>query len=200
MALNRRETLKLLAAASLGSAIPGCAPADVDKAASRVAAAAAKDPLVNRTPTVLTEHEYRTIHVLVDYIIPADDRSGSATDAGVPAFIDFLLEDQESLVTPVRGGLAWLDHHCMNEFGSAFVDASASQQTGVLDAIAWPEHTDPALHTGVRFFTRLRDLTASGFWSSKVGVEDLGYPGNVANPNWQGCAEPALRHLGVDYS
>jgi hypothetical protein len=199
MTMNRRETLKLLAAASLGSAIPGCSPADVDRASERVAQAAAKDPLENRKPTMLNEHEYRTVHVLADYIIPADDRSGSASDAGVPAFIDFMLEDSENLRTPITGGLAWLDHYCTSRFGSTFVDCTGPEQTEILNAIAWPESADPSVHAGVRFFSAFRDLTASGFWSSKMGVDDLGYPGNIALASWEGCPEPALNHLGVAY-
>jgi len=199
MKMNRRESLKLLAWASLASALPGCRPSDVERAASRVAAAGATQPLADRTPTVLNEHEYRTVHVLVDYIIPADDRSGSATDAGVPAFIDFILEDTDDLETPVRGGLAWLDHYCMEEFGAAFIDATPEEQATVLDAIAFPDDADSDVAVGVEFFSLMRDLTASGFWSSKVGMDDLGYSGNVARPSWEGCPAPALNHLDVEY-
>jgi hypothetical protein len=164
-----------------------------------VAQAAAEDPLENRTPTMLTEHEYKTVHVLVDHIIPADDRSGSASDAGVPAFIDFMLEDSEPLRTPITGGLAWLDHFCTSRYGSTFVDSTPDQQTETLNAIAWPDTADPAHHAGVKFFSAFRDLTASGFWSSRMGVEDLGYKGNTAVASWDGCPEPALNHLGVEY-
>lgn len=195
--MNRRESLKLIALASLASTIPGCTPSDVDKASSRVAAAAGKDPLENRTPTVLSDHEYETIHVLVDYIIPADDRSGSATDAGVPAFIDFMLEDTDDLETPVRGGLSWLDFHCTSVYGSAFVELSESHQIETLDSIAYPDDATDDMLRGVSFFSLLRDLTASGFWSSRIGVNDLGYSGNTARASWDGCPQDALEHLGL---
>jgi len=196
--MNRRDTLKLLAAASIGSAIPGCTSRDVDRATNRVALAGA-DALANRTPQVLTPHEYRTVEVLVDHIIPADDRSGSATDAAVPAFIDFVLEDVDGMATPFRGGLAWVDHHCKREFGKVFVELDAQQQTEVLDAIAYPGDVSAGMEPGARFFTMLRDLTASGFFSSKVGVDDLGYTGNTPQPSWDGCPPEALAHLGVSY-
>ncbi len=196
MGMSRRESLKLMAVASLASAIPGCTPEDVEKASSRVAAAA-EDPLSNRSATVLGEHEYRTLRILVDYIIPADARSGRASDAGVPAFIDFMLEDSDDLETPLRGGLAWLDYYCSRKYGATFLDADSSEQIEVLDAIAYPDDSDEDVRPGVGFFSLLRDLTASGFWSSRIGVQDLGYSGNMALASWEGCPESALNHLGL---
>lgn len=196
--MNRRDTLKLLAAASIGSTLPGCSSRDVDRAAARVAQSGA-DVLAKRTPQVLTQHEYRTVEILVDHIIPADDRSGSATDAGVPAFIDFILEDVDGMATPFRGGLAWVDHHCNREYQKVFADLGADQQIAVLDAIAWPGDVPSGMERGARFFTMLRDLTASGFFSSRIGVDDLGYTGNTPQASWDGCPPEALAHLGVSY-
>ena len=199
MAVSRRESLKLMAMASLAATIPGCTPSDVERAASNVAAASRQMPLADRVPTVLNAHEYRTVEVLADYIIPADARSGSATDAGVPAFIDFMLTDTDNIETPLRGGLAWLDYQSTKQFNSTFLDAPAEAQTALLDAIAWPDDVAPELETGARFFTLMRDLTASGFWSSKLGVEDLGYMGNRPQGGWEGCSHEAMDHLGLSY-
>lgn len=196
--MNRRDTLKLLAAASIGSTIPGCTARDVDRAAARVEQTGAA-ALANRTPQVLTQHEYRTVETLVDIIIPADDRSGSATDAAVPAFIDFVLEDVDGMATPFRGGLAWVDHHCKRTYSKVFVDLNEQQQTEVLDAIAWPDDVPQGMEPGAQFFSMLRDLTASGFFSSKMGVEDLGYTGNTPQASWDGCPPEALEHIGVSY-
>ena len=156
------------------------------------------------------------MRVLVDYIIPRDDRSGSATDAGVPQFIDFVLSDQTPPPGPpnptrrfyvapttaqvnVRGGLAWLDHECANRFGTGktFLTSTDAQRRQVLDDIAWPEKAKPELSHGVAFFTRMRDMTASGFFSSKMGVQDLRYMGNLVMEKWDGCPPEVIAKLGV---
>ena len=199
MALSRRETLKLMALAALGSTIPGCGPSDIENAASKVAAASRQRPLVDREPTVLNRHEYETVNVLVDWIIPADDRSGSATDAGVPAFIDFILEETEGIEEPLKEGLAWLDMQTSADHAASFIDLDRPTQQSMLERIAWPDDVEPGLERGAEFFTLIRDLTASGFWSSKIGVEDLGYMGNRANPGWEGCSHEAMEHLGLSY-
>lgn len=199
MALTRRESLKLMALAALGSTIPGCGPSDIENAASKVVAASKTMPLADREPTVLSRLEYETVKVLADWIIPADDRSGSATDAGVPAFIDFILEDTDGIEEPMKEGLAWLDDFCKSTRGGTFSSLSAVDQEAVLNRIAYPDDVEGGLERGAEFFTLMRDMTASGFWSSKMGVEDLGYMGNTANPAWEGCSHEAMTHLGVSY-
>jgi hypothetical protein len=140
------------------------------------------------TPKFFTAHEWRTVRVLVDYIIPRDERSGSATDAGVPEFMDFIMTDRPAERLSMRGGLRWLDNHCHDQFSAAFVDGTPAQQTAVLDQILTSE-----------FFTRFRDLTATGFWTSQMGIADLRYVGNTVVHEWNGCPEAALTKLGVSY-
>ena len=137
--------------------------------------------------------------MLVDLIIPADDRSGSATDAGVPAFMDFMMTDRPSMQLPMRGGLAWLDAQCHKRFKSTFIGCTDAQRTELLDQIAYPDMAPPELSQGVAFFNSFRDLTASGFWSSKMGVEDLQYIGNTVVHEWKGAPQEVLDHLGVSY-
>ncbi|MBI2537801.1 MAG: gluconate 2-dehydrogenase subunit 3 family protein [Gemmatimonadetes bacterium] len=137
--------------------------------------------------------------MLVDLIIPRDERSGSATDAGVPEFMDFIVGDQTGRQTAMRGGLAWLDTECRERFGRDFVAGDEGQRRAVLDDIAWPARARPELSHGVAFFNSFRDLTATGVWSSKMGVEDLGYMGNTVVPEWRGCPDEQLRKLGVSY-
>jgi len=197
--MKRRESLKLMAIASLAAALPGCSKSDVERAAGRVASASRTLPLKDREPTTLNRHEYATVTLLADMIIPADDRSGSASEAGVPAFIDFIVEDTIGLETRVRGGLSWLDYESSRRFSSTFLDASSDEQTQLIDDIAWPERTSPGLESGSAFFSLFRDLTASGFWSSQMGVEDLGYSGNTPRPSWDGCPIDAMDHLGLSY-
>jgi len=146
-----------------------------------------------------TPHELATVSILVDTIIPADERSGSATDAGVPEFMDYILTVQHGRQTAMRGGLAWIDRECLERFGHTFVDCSAAERTALLDAIAWPKKADPELSQGVAFFNSFRDLTAAGFFSSKIGVEDVQYLGNQYVVEWKGCPEEQLRKLGVDH-
>src|SRR3989454_5867794 len=131
--------------------------------------------------------------------IPRDGRSGSATDAGVPEFMDFVLTDEPGRQTAMRGGLAWLDHECDDRYGKTFVACADAERAAVLDDIAWPKRAKSALAPGVAFFNGFRDLTASGFWSSKMGVQDLRYMGNVVVPEWKGCPDEQLKKLGVRY-
>jgi hypothetical protein len=85
------------------------------------------------------------------------------------------------------GGLAWIDRESNKLFEKNFVDVDAAQQKQILDRIAWPDRASKEDHPGVVFFSKFRDLTVSGFFSSKVGVHDLPYLGNTAVPEWKGC-------------
>src|SRR5688572_26630442 len=137
------------------------------------------------TDKFFDEHEMKTISVLADIIIPKDDKSGSATDAGVPDFIEFIVKDRPSYKVPMRGGLKWLDVQCMKRYNKDFISCSDSEKIEMVDAIAYPEKAKPEMKQGVAFFNTMRDLTACGFFSSKMGVEDLGYVGNKPN-QWDG--------------
>lgn len=192
--MNRRDAVALLAAAPLAASIDWATAGELH---ARIRAARATGRPYE--PKVFTRHEWETVRVLVDLIIPWDERSGSATDAGVPEFIDFMLGDNRDLETPLRGGLAWLDHECDDRYGKAFVACAGAERSAVLDDIAWPKRAKPEHAAGVAFFNQFRDLTASGFFSSKMGVQDLGYIGNTVVPEWKGCPPEALAKLGVGY-
>src|SRR5256885_5261236 len=142
---------------------------------------------------------FRSVRVLVDLILPKDERSGSATDAGVPEFMDFMLGDDTDLQTPVRGGLAWLDRECDDRYTKTFVACTDVERAAVLDDIAWPRKAKPEHMAGVAFFNSFRDFTASGFFSSRVGIQDLRYIGNTFVAEWKGCPPEALAKLGVHY-
>ena len=150
-------------------------------------------------PKFFTAHEWQTVRLLADLVIPKDERSGSATDAAVPEFMDFILVEYPRNQLWMRGGLAWLDTECRRRTGKSFVDADDAQRTTILDDIAWPDKAPPRLHHGVAFFNHFRDFTASGFWSSRIGVADLQYKGNEVVTNWQGCPPEQLAKLGVRY-
>jgi hypothetical protein len=189
--VKRRELVELLALAPLAAAFDW-APAEVRRAAWHA----------RRAPQSLrffTPHEWDTVRVLVDLLIPRDARSGSATDAQVPEFMDFIVAENERMQLPLRGGLAWLDLECRRRFAKTFVESADAERRAVLDDIAWPARARPEHQAGAAFFTSFRDLTASGFWSSKMGVADLGYSGNTTLAQWNGCPEAALDKLGVRY-
>lgn len=194
--MNRRETLKLMASAPVAAGF-SWTQMDVDTVRKTQEAAA-----LNRAdfePAFFTAHELETVNILVNLIIPADDRSGSATDAGVPEFMDFMMMDRTTMQIPMRGGLAWIDVQCRKQFGNPFKDCTDAQRTEMLDQIAYPDIAEPDMSQGVAFFNSFRDLTAAGFWSSKMGVEDLQYMGNTFVPEWKGCPDDVLEKLGVSY-
>jgi len=151
---------------------------------------AAKGPYERK---VFNDQQWRTVRVLCDLIIPADERSGSATQAGVPEFmddwIDFRKQESESdrLEAQILGGLIWLDRESMKISGKEFADAAADQQKQILDRVAWPERAAKEDRPWVEFFNEFRNLTVSGFFSSKMGVADLPYLGNTAVAEWKGC-------------
>ena len=196
--ITRREAVKLLATAplalSFGFSLAGCDRAA--RSAQRLEAAAGFQP------AFFTAHEWETVRVLVDLIIPRDERSGSATDARVPEFMDFMMADKDTEPEgrkKMRDGLAWLDRESQRRSGRTFVAMSDKQRTALLDEIAWPARAKPQMQAAVLFFNSFRDLTASGFWSSEMGVKDLQYQGNAVVAEWTGCPEKALKKLGVHY-
>lgn len=200
---GRRDLLKLMGMAPLAGALDWNA-AQVERATRRVRALAAADETgaqpAEFTPTFFTPREWRTVRMLADYVIPRDERSGSATDAKAPEFMDFILGEpgaNENTRLAIRGGLAWLDVESRRRVGAPFVDATDPQRRQLLDDIAWPDKAPPAMSYGVAFFNRFRDMTAAAFFSSSVGWKDLQYIGNTFNPGWNGCPPEANAKLGV---
>jgi len=206
--MDRRKYLKTLAVGTVGtlsaaSLIDSCKTEDKPKEMANA-------PTIDRTPAELEhynklmadkffdEHEMKTITTLSDIIIPKDDTSGSATDAGVPAFIEFIAKDMPRHQVPLRGGIKWLDLHCLRRFDKSFVDCDAKQQIEIVDEIAFPEKAKPEMQQGVAFFNLMRDLTATGFFTSKMGIDDLGYVGNRPN-QWDGVPQDVLDKYGMKY-
>ena len=195
-AISRRAALEMFVAAPAAAALVWT-PAEARQAHEHAAAAKAAAPSAQFQPRFFTAHEYATVGVLVDLIIPRDERSGSATDAGVPAFMDFMMIDQPRRQIAMRGGLAMIDRLAVDRFGKRFVSGNDRERRALLDEIAYTSNPDRGLSQAVAFFSSFRDLTASGFWSTKMGVADLQYQGNVFVSEWNGCPDAALRKLGV---
>jgi hypothetical protein len=198
--LSRRAALKILGASS-AAAVLAWTPAEAEQAAARAqqsAPPAGAAPVFR--PKFFTAHEYATVTILVDLIIPRDERSGSATDAGVPQFMDFMMIDQPRRQVAMRGGLALVDRLTTARIGRRFTLATDAERRQVLDEIAYTSNPDRGLSQTIAFFSSFRDLTASGFWTTKMGIKDLQYQGNVMVNEWEGCPAPALDKLGVKYS
>ena len=195
--MDRRTSLKLALLAPPALAA-GCTwtKNDVDSAHHR--AGAAKAAGYPDRPVFFTDHEDATVRVLADLVLPADDRSPAATALGVPAFMDFMIDEQKHLQVPIRGGLAWLDVHTRRRTGKPFVEATDAERRRVLDEIAYPDDAAPEVAPGVAFFNRFRDLVASGFWTTKEGMADLGYVGNVAVARWEGPPPSEIDRLGLE--
>jgi gluconate 2-dehydrogenase gamma chain len=145
-----------------------------------------------------TVTELATVKVLVDIIIPADAKSGSASQAGVPDFIEFIAKDMPQNQIPLRGGLKWLDLESNKRFKKTFILSTKAQQLQIIDDIAYPEKAKPALSQGVAFFNLMRNLTASGYYTSRIGIDDLGYVGNTPNV-WEGVPADVLKQYGLSY-
>jgi hypothetical protein len=197
--MRRREILKLMLAAPAATFAWTEAEAAQAAASAQTARAAGQTTGEPFVPKFFTAAEYRLVRLLADIVIPKDERSGSATDAGVPEFMDFMMIDQPTRQVAMRGGLAWLDVECQKRFDKVFLDCGEAERAAVLDDIAWPEKARPEMRHGVAFFNNFRDLTASGFWTTRMGIDDLQYMGNRSVAQWRGCPDEALKKLGVSY-
>jgi len=208
--MDRRKSIKalLLGTASAGVLIEACNNAEKKEV---IADDKTKVSGLNRmkeeaeyekevaSKKFFTDHELATITILGDIIIPKDDVSGSASDAKVPEFIAYIVNDMPEHQTPMRGGLRWLDMQCLNRFEKPFTDCTHEQQMQIVDEIAWPKKAKPEMKQGVAFFSLIRNLTATGFYTSEIGVKDVGYIGNVPS-QWNGVPADILKQYGLAYT
>lgn len=211
--MDRRKSIKTLivGGVSAGILVEACNPSENKTPAAEKKTTDAASGGINRMAEekeyekrvagekFFTEAEMATITILGDIIIPRDEVSGSASDAKVPDFIEFIVNDMPDHQTPMRGGLRWLDMQCLNRFEKPFKDCSHEQQMQIVDAIAWPKKAKPEMAQGVAFFNLIRNLTATGFYTSEIGVKDVGYIGNTVN-NWNGVPEDVLKKYKLAYT
>lgn len=218
--MNRRDALKILAAGTAAAAVPA-KPAPLEgqplpvldpTPAARPAQAPAKGPRGTPTdpdlvrpkvwwPLVLTADELATLAALCDLIIPADDRSPAASAVGAPAYINEHVsapyDGQRRELVTVRGGLVWLDTESRKRFQARFRDATAAQQAAICEDIHYPAEARPEFRAAARFFSLVRNLTATAFYSTPEGMRDIGYLGNTPQAAWNGPPPEVLRHLGL---
>jgi gluconate 2-dehydrogenase gamma chain len=202
--MNRRESLKAISLTASGALLlDACGPKPDTLTAppkaegpGRQAFEATRDQQL-LAAKFFTDHEMATITVLVDIIIPKDERSGSATEAKVPGFIEFIVKDEPEHQLPMRGGLRWLDVKCLNLYNNDFKNCAPKDQQFIVNEIAFPTLAKPEMQAGVSFFNKIRDLTAIGFFTSKMGIEDLGYKGNSPTV-WKGVPADVIKRYGLE--
>ncbi len=208
--MDRRKSIKTLLIGTVGAGVlvEACKNSDKKAIASSVDMSLDADRMqeeknylkkLNAEEKFFTEHEMTTITVLGDIIMPKDAVSGSASDAKVPEFIEFIVKDMPGHQTPMRGGLRWLDMQCLKQFDKAFVDCDSNQRIAMVDQIAYPNKAKPDMKQGVAFFNLIRNLVTTGFFTSEMGVKDLGYKGNTPN-QWNGVPDDVLKQYGMAYS
>lgn len=209
--MDRRRSLKYLmaGAAATGFIFTACEP-DQKNEVKGVPRKAENPFGIDRTPEELerdlalvassyfTKEEEALINALADIIIPADDTYGSATQAEVFTFIDFMALDRPEYQLPLRGGLQWINHESNRRFNKVFVDLSSEQQIDIVDDIAYPFDVKPEFTQGAKFFSTLRDLVACGYFTSKEGIEYIGYMGNTPHV-WDGVPQEVLDEHGLAY-
>jgi hypothetical protein len=188
--LSRRDVLRNLAVGAAGGSVLKMIPAKAAQLAHElIDKEKATSPGGKYKPKYFSSHQYETLSQLCDLILPKDEASGGAIEAGAPEFIDLLTSENEEYQGIFGGGLMWLDNLCTDRYERTFVDCTAVQQKEVLDLIAYKKNAlvSPALSQGVAFFAKLRNMTCDGFYTSKIGIEDLKYIGNTALAEFPGC-------------
>jgi len=188
--ISRRDILKSLTLGTVASSVLRVIPLEAaDYAHHMVAEEKAATPSGQYTPKFFSPTQYKTLQTLCQTIIPADADSGGAIEAGAPEFIDLLTSENEKYQFKLGGGLMWLDSTCLDRYGKAYLDCSPQQQKEILDKIAFKQNakTDPGISQGIEFFAFLRNFTSDGFFTSKIGIQYLGFMGNKYLLEFPGC-------------
>ncbi len=188
--ISRRDVLRTLAVGVAGGSVLQVIPLEAAELAHQlVRKEKATAPAGKYTPKYFTAKQYEAILSLCDAIIPKDEKSAGALEAGAPEFIDLLTSENDEYQLALGGGLMWLDTHCIDQYGKVFMECTPEQRTEILDLIAFRKNAkkDPSLSQGVAFFAFLRNLTCDGYYTSKIGIQDLEYIGNVTRSEWPGC-------------
>ena len=188
--ISRRDLLRNLSVGMAGGSVLKVIPVEAAALAHQMVHKEKAGALTGRyAPKYFSPRQYETLCTLCDAIIPKDEKSGGAVEAGAPEFIDLLTSENEKYQLALGGGLMWLDNFCADQYGSTFLECTAAQKKEVLDLIAYRKNAkdNTALSQGIAFFADLRDMTCDGFYTSKIGIEDLEYIGNVAIAEFPGC-------------
>jgi hypothetical protein len=204
--MNRRENLKLLFTGSLGTGmiLTACSPEEkladlspkiMGTPGGRIPEEIALDNAL-LSEKFFTDQEMEQVKILVDIVLPKDEVSGSASEAKVPEYIEFMMKDQPANQTAFRGGLMWVNLQAYERFSKSFLEISPSQRMEIIEEIAWPDKASKEAEVGVRFFNLLRNMTVSGFYTTEMGFKDMGYVGNTPNV-WDGVPQDVMDQLGL---
>src|SRR6266576_5649453 len=188
--ITRRDILRTLTVGAVGGSVLQVIPAKAAEYSNQmVHKEKAAAPAGKYTPKYFSAPQYATLIALCDFIIPKDEKSGGAVEAGAPEFIDLLTSENPEYQLKLGGGLFWLDAACTDRYGNVFMECTPEQKKEILDLIAFRKNgkKDPSLSQGVAFFSFLRNMTCDGFYTSKIGIADLQYIGNVTRSEWPGC-------------
>jgi gluconate 2-dehydrogenase gamma chain len=188
--VSRRDVLRSLAVGATAGSVLTMIPAQAaEYAHSLVQKEKAASAAGKYVPKFFPPHQYEALVSLCDTIIPKDEKSGGAVEAGAPEFIDLITSENVEFQTRLGGGLMWLDNHCTDEFGKLYMDCTPEQRKTTLDLIAYRKNGKerPELKQGIAFFAVLRNMTCDGFYTSKIGIADLQYIGNTSRSDFPGC-------------
>jgi gluconate 2-dehydrogenase gamma chain len=187
--ISRRDILRTLAVTAAGSVLQVIPAEAAEYVHQMVHKEKAASPAGKYTPKYFSPSQYATLTALCDMIIPKDEKAGGAVEAGAPEFIDLLTSENEKFQLRLGGGMFWIDGYCTDNYGKVFLDCTLEQKKEVLDLIAFRKNAkkDPSLSQGVSFFAFLRNMTCDGYYTSKIGIADLGYIGNTSQREFPGC-------------
>ncbi len=188
--ISRRDVLKNLAVSAAGGSVLQLIPAEAAALAHQMVHQAKAASLAGKyTPKFFSPHQYETLTALCDTIIPKDETSGGAVEAGAPEFIDLLSSENEEFQLQFGGGLHWLDNACRDRYEHTLLESTPAQKKEILDLIAYRKNVkrDLSLSQGINFFAQLRQMTCDAFYTSKIGIADLQYIGNSALAEFHGC-------------
>jgi hypothetical protein len=187
--VTRRNVLKSLTMGAVAGSVLRAIPLQ----AAEYAHAVIENETANKTKAYVAKffppHQYKTLRMLCEIILPADEDSGGAIEADAPEFIDLLTSENPEYQLKLGGGLMWLDSTCADRYGNVYLDCAPQQQKEILDLIAYRRNAemDARLSQGEEFFSLLRNLTSDGFFTSKIGINYLGYIGNTFLIEFTGC-------------
>jgi hypothetical protein len=188
--VSRRDILRTLAMGAVSGSVLQVIPAKAAEFAHQTVHNEKSASVAGKyVPKYFSAHQYEMLNSLCDTIIPKDEKSGGAVEAGAPEFIDLLTSENDEFQIALGGGLMWLDNYCADQYSNTFLDCTPEQRKEILDLIAFRKNAkqDASLSQGVAFFAFLRKFTCDGFYTSKIGIEDLQYIGNTSLREFPGC-------------
>jgi gluconate 2-dehydrogenase gamma chain len=190
MTVSRRDILKTLSVGAATGSVLQVIPAQAAEYVHHmISTEKATSTTGVYTPKFFPAQQYKTVQSLCESIFPADADCAGAVEAGAPEYIDLLTSENPHYQLVLGGGIMWLDSTCNGRYGKTYLECSKEQQTEMLDKISYRKtmEEDPALSQGVEFFSFLRNLAADGFFTSKIGIQYLGYIGNGFLAEFPGC-------------